>query len=272
MTAVFKKGITMTDEIRYACVSHIGNKRTNNEDNFWCAGKCLPETNSGTDGILTGTLPLKDHPAFAVMDGMGGESCGEQAAYLAASEFGRVYGEKKELLSRNHEELFQELCLSMNRKVVDYAVENHVRIMGSTVVFLAFDGKNGYGGNLGDSRLYQLRGEELSCLSTDHVYLKEGSRKGPLTQYLGIMEPDTELDPCPRSWALVNRDLFLICSDGVTDMLKEEEIREILLSSPEPEQAVEKILSGALAAGGRDNITAIVCRLVRHGFFSFFRP
>ena len=66
----------MTYDIRYAYTSHMGKIRGNNEDNFWCWRDQLPSENTGTEGILTGSVISDDFPALAVFDGMGGESCG----------------------------------------------------------------------------------------------------------------------------------------------------------------------------------------------------
>ena len=243
----------------------------NNEDNFWCFGSFLQARNTGTGGICKGSAPLSAFPSFAVMDGMGGESCGEEAAFLAAEEFGRFLEGHRQELPEDYQAFFRKLCDSMNGKVVRYAVENHIRAMGSTTVFLCFDRKTAYAGNLGDSRLYLLSGGELRQLSTDHVYAREKGQKGPLLQYLGAMEPDTLLDPSPVALKLRQGDKFLLCTDGVTDMLVEEELKEILLTSKEPEDCAEQLLCRALEAGGRDNITAIVCDYRKRGIFSLRR-
>ena len=260
----------MTDMIKFAYASHIGKIRINNEDNLWCDGFCLPAENTGTGGVRSGDIALSDFPVFAVMDGMGGESCGEQASYLSASEFGRFFREE-EALKKEYPQALSELCRRMNQQVVHYAVENHVRTMGSTTVFLVFAGNRAYAGNLGDSRLYHLSEDDFRQISTDHVYSREIGGKGPLLQYLGMMEPDEDLDPSLVTLTPRSLDTFLLCSDGVTDMVSDEELLDILLSCPEPEEAVEKILDSALTAGGRDNITAIVCRYPQKSLFSRLR-
>ena len=83
-------------ECAYTC--HTGNIRANNEDNFWCFGESLPVNNEGTKGICSKIISGNRAPAMAVFDGMGGESCGEIAAFLASEEFGKFYNTNKRML------------------------------------------------------------------------------------------------------------------------------------------------------------------------------
>ena len=88
----------MTYQINYAYTCHTGKVRRNNEDNFWCCGDLLPASNNGMEEIHTGTCPREKLPTLAVFDGMGGESQGEMAAYLASSTLGQFYQDRKRQL------------------------------------------------------------------------------------------------------------------------------------------------------------------------------
>ena len=218
----------MTYEIEYAYTSHVGKIRANNEDNFWCCGESLPAQNFGTSGIFAGNTSQKTLPVLAVFDGMGGESCGEIAAETAVREFGRFYGENKEKLKKSPEEFLEDICDSMNRQVVRYGEENRIGSMGTTTAFVAFSRDGVYVGNLGDSRVYCSEKDRLQQISVDHVIGRSFLGKPPLTQYLGITEEGMVLEPCITKHPYVVGDRYLLCSDGMTDMLSDGEIADIL--------------------------------------------
>ena len=81
----------MAYQIEYAYTCHIGKVRNNNEDNFWCCGESLDSENKGMSHVCSGHIKQADLPLLAVFDGMGGESCGEMAAFLAAVSCGQFY-------------------------------------------------------------------------------------------------------------------------------------------------------------------------------------
>ena len=89
----------MAYQIEYAYTCHIGKVRNNNEDNFWCCGESLDSENKGMSHVCSGHIKQADLPLLAVFDGMGGESCGEMAAFLAAESCGQYYKEKKKEFS-----------------------------------------------------------------------------------------------------------------------------------------------------------------------------
>lgn len=251
----------MTYEIEYAYTSHVGKIRANNEDNFWCCGESLPAQNFGTSGIFAGNTSQKTLPVLAVFDGMGGESCGEIAAETAVREFGRFYGENKEKLKKSPEEFLEDICDSMNRQVVRYGEENRIGSMGTTTAFVAFSRDGVYVGNLGDSRVYCSEKDRLQQISVDHVIGRSFLGKPPLTQYLGITEEGMVLEPCITKHLYVVGDRYLLCSDGMTDMLSDGEIADILTREISLEETVSVFLDRVLEKGGRDNVTIILCEI-----------
>lgn len=251
----------MTYEIEYAYTSHVGKIRANNEDNFWCCGESLPAQNFGTSGIFAGNTSQKTLPVLAVFDGMGGESCGEIAAETAVREFGRFYGENKEKLKKSPEEFLEDICDSMNRQVVRYGEENRIGSMGTTTAFVAFSRDGVYVGNLGDSRVYCSEKDRLQQISVDHVIGRSFLGKPPLTQYLGITEEGMVLEPCITKHSYVVGDRYLLCSDGMTDMLSDGEIADILTREISLEETVSVFLDRVLEKGGRDNVTIILCEI-----------
>lgn len=120
-----------------------------------------------------------------------------------------------------------------------------------------------YSCNLGDSRAYRLRNGEFLQISHDHVETRSLAvgRKAPLTQHLGINPEDMLIEPYIAKDKVFPGDQYLLCSDGLTDMLTNFEISDIMLSSEDAESCVTHLINAALEHGGRDNITVIICRI-----------
>lgn len=251
----------MTYQIQYAYACNIGKVRANNEDNFWCCHEQLPIENQGLADIRTENRAQGDLPVLAVFDGMGGESCGEMAAFLAAEELGRFYHRNKRGLKRNPEDFLKGACRKMNEAVCRYGRENSIRSMGTTLAMAAFGQKSIFACNLGDSRVYQAKGGLLSRISTDHVMGNGFFGKAPLTQYLGVEEEHMVLEPSIVEIEYQAEDRYLICSDGLTDMLSEQEISLILTHGNTVEETVRELMDKAMEKGGKDNVTIILCEV-----------
>lgn len=248
-------------QIDYAYTCHMGRVRMNNEDNFWCCGDSLEAENIGTKGVLEGKEYLFRAPLLAVFDGMGGESCGEMAAYLAADACGRYYHSQKQYLQRKPESFFLNVCQKMNEEVCEYCRQQRIHSMGTTVAMIGFSKNSAYVCNLGDSRIYQWENGELTQLSIDHVFSRGRFGKPPLTQFLGIPEEQMMLEPEIMKSPLEDGIKFLLCSDGLTDMVEQEKICEILSSQKDVKSSVEALKESALEAGGKDNITILLCEV-----------
>lgn len=248
----------MTYEIEYAYTCHMGKLRGNNEDNFWCRGAQLPAENTGAEGVCTARLFPKERQALAVFDGMGGESCGEMAAFLAAQELGVCIEDER----RSRAGFWSAACRRMNEAVCRYCRENKLRSMGTTLAAVRFLPEEIQACNLGDSRIYRFFSGELTRLSKDHVAGGGFLGKPPLTQYLGIQEEELTLEPVLQSLPYEEGAHILLCSDGMTDMLSDTEIRGILEQGLSVEETVRRFLERALEKGGRDNITIVLCRIM----------
>ena len=248
----------MTYQIEYAYVSHTGKVRANNEDNFWCCGCNMPWENQGTGGIQSGTAVEKDAPVLAVLDGMGGESHGEMAAFVAARELGDFRKKQIKKLQKEPERFALEVCSSMNKAVCEYEEENKISSMGTTLAMMVFGENSFCACNLGDSRIYSFLNGEFHRISTDHVLGRGRFGKAPLLQYLGLDEENLLLEPSVEILEFQPGMRFLLCSDGLTDMLQEKEIAELMSKEEPVSQTVELLLECALQKGGRDNITIVM--------------
>ena len=252
----------MAYQIEYAYTCHIGKIRNNNEDNFWCCGDSLEAQNQGMSHIRSGYMKQSEYPLLAVFDGMGGESCGEMAAFLAAEACGEHFKTAKDGIRNDPEEFLNEICESMNQAICDYGRTNKINSMGTTAALLAFAEDAVYSCNLGDSRIYKSDREKFYQISQDHVLGRSLFGKAPLTQYLGMEEENLQLEPSISRPEIKIGDRFLLYSDGITDMLSDGEIADILSRDIPVAKTVEILVDRALKKGGRDNITVVLCEIM----------
>jgi len=254
----------MPYKIEYTVLCHKGLVRTKNQDNFWCENHYLASENNGLDKPLSGVLEGISKPSFCVFDGMGGEKHGEIAAYIAASTFDTLHREKS---SQNINSFLLNACLDMNKEVCRYQADNNISHMGTTAVIFLFFGDYYYICNIGDSRAYKFNNGNLVQLSVDHVTPAIAGRKAPLSQSLGIPETEFIIEPYILKDVIKNGDRFLLCSDGLTDMLSDEEISNIFKKKECIKDVSQILLTQALERGGVDNTTIVVCRVKRYNRF-----
>lgn len=249
--------------IQAACGCHTGKIRKNNEDNFLFDGKCLEEDNNGLKHPACIEDTLKNGFCVAVFDGMGGENFGEIASFAAARQMQETQRKLSDFLISEKKYLGQ-ITRQMNDAVVKEQQKMRTDKMGTTMVCLYFSGRYVYVCNVGDSRAYRLREGEFLRLSQDHVEKRQGreEKKAALTQYLGIRSEEMEIEPYIGKGEIKRGDTYLLCSDGLSDMLTNFEITDIMLNCEDAEACVQKLIEAALERGGRDNITAIVCKLI----------
>lgn len=249
--------------LQAACGCHMGKVRRNNEDNFLFDGKCLEEVNVGLKHPVIIEEPLKNGFCPAVFDGMGGENFGEKASYTAARCMQQLQRSLSEFFIPEKKYL-QRLTFRLHEAVLEAQKEMQTEYMGTTMAALYFFGRYVYVCNVGDSRAYRLRGGEFLQLSKDHVDRRplQDGKKAPLTQHLGFGGGEVELEPYIAKGEMRAGDQYLLCSDGLSDMLTNFEISDIMLTFKDPEACVQALIQQACERGGRDNITAIVCKLI----------
>ena len=209
-------------------------------------------------------------PLFAVADGMGGAQAGEVASRIAARAF-----ERKRTVSREEpaEGQLEKIAQQANREIHKLAQEDSSRAgMGTTLTAALLRDDEVALGHVGDSRAYLLRDGQLKRLTKDHSLVEELRRQGRLTEEQAEEHPQRSiitraLGPEPSvnvdtmTFPARDGDVFLLCSDGLTTMVSDEQIREILVSSRNLRAAVNKLVDAANQGGGRDNITAVAFRV-----------
>ena len=207
-------------------------------------------------------------PLFVVADGMGGAQAGEVASRLAVDTFkgGLADGSDPEASLLAQVEQANERINELSHANIEHAG------MGTTITAVYLGEQDMVVAHVGDSRAYCLRDGELMRLTDDHSLVDELIRQGKLTpeeaeehpqrsvitRALGP-EPSVEVDV--RTFRARPGDVYLLCSDGLTTMLSEDELLDLLSSNPVLRDAGEQLIAAANAAGGKDNITVVLLRV-----------
>jgi PPM family protein phosphatase len=208
-------------------------------------------------------------PIFVVADGMGGAQAGEVASKTAADAF------DIDLPDGSPERVLRQTIATANRNIHDLARADPSRAgMGTTLTAVIVNARSEEVaiGHVGDSRAYRLRAGRLEQLTRDHSLVEEMRRKGQITDAQAqdhpqrsiitrALGPEPEVEPDVQTVPAAPGDVFLICSDGLTTMLSEEQIAKLLAGATSMDAAVRALVDEANRAGGRDNITALAFRL-----------
>jgi PPM family protein phosphatase len=207
-------------------------------------------------------------PLFAVADGMGGARAGEVASKIVVETFSEGLPD-----AGSDEERLATAVREANRRINDLAQEDPDRAGMGTTVTAAYVGPDAVSvAHVGDSRAYRFRDGELERLTTDHSLVEELKRRGRLTEEEAEEHPQKSvitraLGPEPRvevdtlTYPARPGDVYLLCSDGLTGMVSEDRIGEILGESASLKAAGQSLIREANERGGRDNITVVLFRL-----------
>jgi serine/threonine protein phosphatase PrpC len=209
---------------------------------------------------------LVREPLFVVADGMGGAQAGEVASMTAVQAF------ENGLPPGNLAEALQTSIGIANRTIHDQAhTDSSLAGMGTTITAAVLDQQSDSVviGHVGDSRAYRLRDGILQRLTKDHSLVEEMRRRGQITEAQAedhpqrsiitrALGPEPEVQVDIQSVPAAPGDLFLLCSDGLTTMLGDERIKELLAGSTSLDAAARALVDEANRAGGRDNITVVL--------------
>ncbi len=219
--------------------SDIGKVREGNEDSF-----------------------LVEHPLYAVADGMGGHRGGEVASHLALETVERGFREGTGSIA--------DQIRAANRAVFERsAVDRSVTGMGTTLTAALITPQGLQIAHVGDSRAYLLRGGALRQLTEDHTLINRMVRAGEITPDEAEVHPhrnvllralgtEADVDVDEQDIGLLDGDRVILCSDGLTNMITEEQILAIATAAATPQEAADRLVRAANRAGGIDNITVVV--------------
>ena len=251
--------LRVVPRVKFVARSEIGHARENNEDKF--------------DFYEPDEEPLlaARGSVYLVCDGMGGHNAGQIASELAAKQFLHAYYH----LGGTAQEAARHAILQAHHYIAEMASKIPSRYgMGTTLTALILKQDEGILAHVGDSRCYRLREGVFEQLSRDHTLVARLVEQGIITpeqaryhpqrnvirQAVGVADPSEPLEPDIETFALQAGDLYLLCSDGLTDMVDDAEIEAILRDEP-PTRAAWRLVDRALANGGRDNITVVLVRV-----------
>ena len=253
-----------------AVVSRKGPVRDNNEDNYYMNGYWMKaeETDAEAERVRTCGDAFQ---AYAVCDGMGGTDSGEAASACAVRALD-VESVRRSMASGGRE--LVQMLQEISGTVLDEALRRG-KSAGTTIALALLQERRLTAANVGDSRIYRFRKGQLWQISEDHSRVAQMVRMGLISpeqartdpgrhiisQYLGMPDP-LLVSPCIRSAGTVKKnDIYLLCSDGLTDMLTDGEIRVILEEGGDAQKMARALSEAALCRGGRDNVTVMILQL-----------
>ncbi len=244
--------------LRHGCATDVGLVRLVNEDAYLAAP-----------------------PLFVVADGMGGHDGGDVASRIVVEEFARLADERYDV--RSGRQAVTESLRRCQRRLVEYGNTHRGsdggRWHGGTTAVVALlvedDGAAQWLlANLGDSRIYRFTGGELVRVSVDHSVVQELVDAGTITEEDAAFHPERHVitralggpdgvDPDFFVLPPADAERILLCTDGITGMIGDAEVAEVLAAHGDPGEAAAQLVAAALAAGGLDNATAVVVDVTR---------
>lgn len=255
--------------VQSIAVNNKGIVRHNNEDNFYLNGIFMPRTKMDSGAMIVRKF-ADEVQVYAVCDGMGGTDAGEEASFCAVRELAERQGKKQDFTDADG---LKRVLSQISDQVYEEAEQRRQK-SGTTIAMMVIRQNDALFANVGDSRIYRFRNHNLIQLSLDHsrtqrmismgLMTQEEAKKSPgrhvLTQYLGMI-PEVRISPRVISDEKIQKeDVYLLCSDGLSDMVTDSEIEKILRDETNLENSAKKLLETAMENGGRDNVTIILVR------------
>ncbi|MPW26035.1 Stp1/IreP family PP2C-type Ser/Thr phosphatase [Alkalibaculum sp. M08DMB] len=232
--------------------SHIGKVRTVNQDAYFVLDN-----------------PNSNIKVFAVADGLGGHNAGEVASNMLIEKISDTFNQSILINGVVNQDIVIEKIKSVNREIFEKGIQNeHLNKMGTTLSLTVIVNEIIYIFHVGDSRTYIVNQKEILQLTKDHSLVEQLVMQGEISRQEAENHPnknvltraigtDQEIEIDFYKYAVKKSDKILLCTDGLTNLLNTEEIKEII-NNNNCKDAVEELIDKANEYGGFDNITAIV--------------
>jgi PPM family protein phosphatase len=268
--------------LRVGVVSTVGNYREHNEDNFYLptlAGKAMGGGTGHRDASLEVPGDEGSRNLFIVADGMGGQLAGEKASQMAVDiipkEVARRIG-PGEADDRQIQKAIRDAVAAANQEILGLSVvQTEFNNMGTTVVLTLFRGNRVFVAGIGDSRAYRIRDGQIEQLTKDHSLAQALLEAGTITAeelpnhkfnhvlYLYLGSKDARSGPEDvRSAEVRPGDRFLLASDGLTGVVPDSQLAEIVARSDDPQLTARSLMQLALDNHSKDNVTCLVIHLL----------
>jgi protein phosphatase len=276
--------------LRVGVVSTRGNVREHNEDNFYVPGVASLRNGPAASGEPASLGPTEDYPVpgppglFIVADGMGGQQAGERASQMAvelipAELLRRLPPEPDPASEPDHAALLRAVKDAIARANEEILAQSHLQPefanMGTTVVLALFRRGRAYVSGLGDSRAYHLHEGKFDQLTKDHSLANALGEAGTIRpeevethkfkHVLYLFLGSKDVGDGPEEVRVVEYrpgDQFLLASDGLTGVVRDETIAEVLRACDDPQRAAQQLVNRALENRSKDNITCVVIKVV----------
>lgn len=254
----------MSVTINAAVCSNVGRVRTNNEDNFYFDGMYMDETNRDRGGIFTQNFSHRQM-VFAVCDGMGGTARGEDASFCAVR--------KLKEFAQSGKRVNEPSVLKPVIQNISDAVEDECRGSGTTIVMVSVNDGVACISHVGDSRVYTMQNGTLRRATVDHSEVQRMYSMGLITreqmathpkrnminQFLGMPKSEAMVAPGFTDGVVLQIGMrFLLCSDGLTDMVSDDVIGDVMSANLSAEESCTVLVRKALENGGKDNVTVMI--------------
>lgn len=216
------------------------------------------------------SLVAVERGLFAVADGVGGQPAGDVAARVTIERLPDLLDETVNDAGGDTARAIEQAIIRLNEAVqVEAAAEPELEGMAATIVLALITDGVAHIANVGDSRAYLARGNQLSQLTNDHSVAAELVRNGVISQEEANSHPfahsitqaiglAASLQPAVDRLGLEPGDRLLLCTDGLTNMVSADDISAVLATNTEPDAASQDLVDAANAAGGKDNVTVVV--------------
>lgn len=240
-----------------AAASDVGKVRKANEDSYYVSDI------------------INENVVAVVADGMGGHKGGKVASSMVA-EYIQSACYENDFFSKDADELCEisrEVIARLNEEIFKRAAADETLSgMGTTLVMCVASSKRVFCANIGDSRMYHISGDEMTQITLDHSLVQELISKGEITREEALLHPnrnvitravgtDKYVEPDFFECSAKKGDFIILMSDGMTNMVSEDDIYYITKNTASPDEACKKLVTMANNAGGSDNITIVIIRL-----------
>lgn len=239
-----------------ACACRVG-RDNRNVANFYFDERCLQAGNKGLRHSVRMSRNLQREICFAVFDGIRELEHGE-AASLAAARGMQTLMQRLDSYCIPEKTFLQETCQSLHGCVLQEKESLHAERMGTSMAALFFSQDYVYLCSLGDTRAYRLRGGEFLQLTIGERSREGAEKTGFPAQFLGMDAGEQPVKPFIAKGELHVGDKYVICSEGLTSVLSNLEIDDVLLCNPDPGNSAQALADKALLKGTRKDVTVMV--------------